>query len=235
MSAEVKSASGSADVRWVDVYYGELAKAAEPITEPVTKVGGAPVFMQTTDWPVCRECRLPMQFLAQFRLDHPLPLARQYQMAYIFICLTCEGSCEPYNGLNAVLLQPATSKQWVRTREGQYPDYTVTLTPGKEPWIDRTNSAVDEALRDQVELVTKLGGTPGWIECAVELGCPQCGGPTKFIAQLEEFGEWGEFGEWNERQARLVDQDFGHSISSYLFLCKKECGPHSAAFFWPCM
>jgi hypothetical protein len=229
MSGEAENTPGSADVRWVDVYYGELEKAEQPLTEAVTKVGGAPVFRQPADRPACRLCGTPMQFLAQFRLDDPLPLARQYQMAYVFMCLTCDDSWDPASGVNAVLLQPASTRRLAHSAESQYPDYAVTMTPGQEPWVDRTDSAVDEDLRDQIELKTKLGGAPGWIQYAEEPRCPQCGGPTKFIAELEAFGEW------DGSRAQYVEQNFGDAGSSYLFLCENECGPQGAAFLWQCM
>jgi hypothetical protein len=226
MSDEAANRPRRDDVRWVDVYYCELAQAAEPIIAPVTKVGGAPVFLQPAEWPVCRRCQKPMQFLAQFRLDEPLALARQYQMAYIFMCRTCDESWDPYSGVNVVLLQPASTRRLAHSAEGQYPNYGVTLTPGREPWVDRTDSAVDEDLRDQVELKTKLGGAPGGLQYADQPTCPRCEGPTRFAAELEAFGEW------DGSRARYVEQNFGDSGSSYLFLCEQECGPQGAAFLW---
>lgn len=229
MREKAKSPRRRGGVPWGDVYYCKLTKAKAPITEPVTKVGGAPVLMQPAEWPVCRTCSKPMQFLAQFRLDDPLPLAQHYQIAYIFMCTTCDDSWAPDSGVNAVLLQPTSAERLVQTREGQYPDYAVTLKHGQEPLVDRTNPDVDEEITDRVELKTKLGGAPGWIQYAEQPACPQCKGPTRFIAELEAFGKW------DGRQAQYSDLNFGDSGSSYLFLCEQECGPNGAAFLWQCM
>ena len=213
----------------VDVYYCELRKASEPITLPVTKIGGAPVFLQPADWPTCRHCGQPLQFLAQFRLDEPLRLAEQYQMAYVFMCETCEESWDPDAGRNAVLLHPPSPDTFVQPTPNQFPDYAVTMTPGQEPLVDRTDSQFAEDLREEVELGTKVGGVPGWIQQGWEIpACLQCDGPTRFIAQLEGFGEW------DGSKARFVEQNFGDSGSSYIFICQDECSTHGAAFLWQC-
>src|SRR5437867_1016919 len=107
----------------VDVYYCELRRTPEPITEPVTKIGGAPVFLQPAEWPTCKECGQPMQFLAQLRLDKPLPLSDRYAMAYVFMCDTCIESAEPGAGANAVILQMLTSRAASQAPPEQRPEY----------------------------------------------------------------------------------------------------------------
>jgi hypothetical protein len=213
----------------VDVYYATLRKAPAPITEAVTKIGGAPVFLEPASWPQCRACAQPMQFLAQFRLDDPLPLAQRYQMAYVFMCEGCDDSWDPASGVNAVLLQPPSAAHWPQIVPGAFPDYAVEWRQAQEPPVDRTDRAVDEDLREMVELCTKVGGAPGWIQYEDTPVCPQCGGAMHFIAELEGFGEW------DGARARFVEQNFGDSGSSYIFLCAAECGPRGAALTWQCM
>jgi hypothetical protein len=128
-----------------------------------------------------------------------------------------------------VLLQATGAETHVQTAPGQFPDYAVTMRLDEEPAVDRTDRNVDKAIRELVELETKIGGAPGWIQYDDTPACPACGGTMKFAAELEGFGEW------DGSQAQYIGQNFGDAGSSYIFLCANECGPRGAAFLWQCM
>src|SRR5690242_20134790 len=97
----------------VTAYVARVERAEEAINEPVSKLGGAPVFYEKTDIPVCGQCQQPMALLGQLKLNDPVELSQHYAMAYVFMCL-CVGAdgqftdCEtwdPASGANKVLLQ----------------------------------------------------------------------------------------------------------------------------------
>src|SRR5947207_1839999 len=94
----------------------EFRRVTDPITEPVTKFGGQPNWLEEPQWPMNDGYYppLPMRFICQIALDPqifgPLPA----QMAYIFIT---QGDFDdpdffdpdigfPDEGANAVILQP---------------------------------------------------------------------------------------------------------------------------------
>jgi hypothetical protein len=234
----------------VDVYYCELHRAEQPITEPITKIGGAPVFFQPVEWPCCQNCGHEMGFLMQIRLDTPLRFSDSYAMAYVFMCATVGpdyGSCptwEPHTGANAVILQPHSAHPFMPLipdqipRHDRIPDYTVELRPSQEPIIREpdTQHFVDKdevaktymRLREQVQSATKIGGTPAWVQGEEVPTCAQCGGPMKYVAQLNYFGAW------DEDQHYWIGPNFGDAGNSYVFLCEKECSPNGAAFLWQC-
>ncbi|MFI9594544.1 hypothetical protein [Nonomuraea sp. NPDC052265] len=57
-----------------------LSKADEPVLEPVTKLGGQPVWVDEPQWPLSTELGTPMMFLGQFRLP-----GEGIRMAYLFM------------------------------------------------------------------------------------------------------------------------------------------------------
>jgi hypothetical protein len=149
-------------------------------------------------------------------------------MAYVFMCggEACE-TWVPGGGANAVILQADSDARLDGPGPAHLADYTTILTEDEEPLINSRNHRISDALKGQVELGTKLGGSPHWIQHAEWPKCPECGGPTRFIAQLDEF--WGEGG--------LQDPDlaFGDAGCSYVFQCVAECSPRGTAFLWQCM
>ncbi len=89
-------------------------EAETPITEPVTKFGGQPVWIGEPDWPLSRETGNPMRFIGQIELKEELGFTTPANMAYIFMTEEEDGgfvdtTYEPDGGENAVTLQPGTT------------------------------------------------------------------------------------------------------------------------------
>jgi uncharacterized protein YwqG len=92
----------------------EFAATASPITVPVTKFGGQPVWIAEPEWPLSRETGKPMQFICQIALEE-LGFTTQAKMAYLFMTDDADGefvdgTYEPDGGENAVILQPGSTK-----------------------------------------------------------------------------------------------------------------------------
>lgn len=86
-----------------------------PITEPVTKFGGQPVWIGEPTWPLSRQTGNPMRFIGQFELRPELGFSTAAKMAYLFMTDEedrefVDGTYEPNGGENAVILQPGTTK-----------------------------------------------------------------------------------------------------------------------------
>lgn len=82
-----------------------------PITEPVTKFGGQPVWLEDPCWPLSCEYGTPMQFICQIVLTADLFGDIESRMAYLFMTdWDGEGpfpdTFDPQAGENAVILQP---------------------------------------------------------------------------------------------------------------------------------
>lgn len=87
-------------------------EVTEPITEPVTKFGGQPVWIEEPQWPLSREYGTPMQFICQIALPSDLFGDLGARMAYLFKTddLQYDGpfpaTFDPEGGENALVLQP---------------------------------------------------------------------------------------------------------------------------------
>jgi len=121
-------------------YVLSAGEAPAPITEPVSKLGGQPVWVDTPQWPLSRETGKPMSFVGQFVLCPEIFGSLAAKMAYIFMYDDepfVDGTWLPDGGENAVILQPgvwngpaisiATGPTLYHTT--QRPDGTVERTP----------------------------------------------------------------------------------------------------------
>jgi hypothetical protein len=82
--------------------------APAPVTEPVTKFGGQPVWVGKPEWPLSRETGEPMRFICQVALDLEIFGGEAGRMAYIFMTdgeEYVDGTWDP-DGENAVIIQP---------------------------------------------------------------------------------------------------------------------------------
>lgn len=134
-------------------------EVAAPITDPVTKFGGQPVWVEEPSWPVSRTYGTPMQFVCQIALPADLlgPANAGPRMAYLFITDDYQhgylaDTWEPEGGENALILHPGG------TREGS----TLPLREGpslyRRTW---TGLSIDPH--------TGAGWERTPCECAVEL------------------------------------------------------------------
>lgn len=189
------------------------------------RIGGIPWAPADTIWPECRECRHPMQFLAQLPLNlKPLSfLQDKNQSLLLFQCQADPGMCDewdPDSGGNAALLVPMEPSIFLTPPEGE------TLLPG-ESFIEFRDfddslgrEAEDDfyikALREPGSLVLgKVGGNPLWIQSDETPLC-SCGESMLFVAQIEDRGGGGI--------------NFGDAGTGYAFVCRSCVG--SAKFLW---
>ena len=81
-------------------------ETAQPITQPVTKFGGSPVWIEGPQWPLSRLYATPMQFIAQIAIDRRIFPNAVARMAYVFMTGDEGDTFDPDAGENAVILQP---------------------------------------------------------------------------------------------------------------------------------
>ena len=108
-------------------------RAPQPITEPVTKFGGDPVWIDGPQWPLGRLLGNPMRFLAQVAIGPDIFPNAAARMAYLFMTNDGDGSeptWDPDAGENAVILQPGLPSPvpHVPLRTGP-----TLMTPGTGP------------------------------------------------------------------------------------------------------
>ncbi len=128
------------DITEVACYVASISRAEDPVTTPIFKLGGNPVFVSHIEQPACKHCGQNMDFIGQIRLDSPLQLSNRYQMAYVFMCLgqldergwlVCP-TWESFSGANMVLLQMDRGLALVPGTDARYPDYRVALAATPE-------------------------------------------------------------------------------------------------------
>lgn len=194
-------------------------EATLPITAPVTKFGGRPVWLEEPCWPISRLYSSPMQFICQIALDPALFGAIPTRMAYLFLTdwdyeSVLPNIDDPDGGENAVILQPGGA--WTGTslplyegpslyrrahRNGRWEqtpcEFAVELRSGE----DSETGAWDTFPQDQdaqdaywaALLEDKIGGTPV---------------PTPFGPRFSsEAGEWRLLLQLNAKDNAAGDGD----------------------------
>jgi hypothetical protein len=176
-----------------------------PITEPVTKFGGQPVWLEAPQWPIGRANDKPMEFIGQVALDPQIFGDIPGKMAYIFMSGWEDEEAEkdpeswdPDSGDNAVIIQPggithvptqplATGPSMERwdAQFGRIPsDCEAQLTfedePYREPPSDYDDGPEGEAWDDLN--IDKIGGTP----CFIQYPEYPFGQPSPLILQMGE-------------------------------------------------
>jgi uncharacterized protein YwqG len=217
-------------------------EASSPITEPVTKFGGQPVWIAESQWPLSRQTGNPMRFICQIALNKELFPNTAAQMAYLFMTDEedgefVDGTYEPDGGENAVILQPGTTNLPTKNLATGPTLYRMVEKPGQ----DRLQSepcefAVDFVEEDDIKFVpeAKRWELPKDESDAVmgKLDENKIGGTPVFM-QGDEFPFDGD--------CRLLLQldscsapfcvNFGDSGVGYAFL--DEAGSQ-ARFLWQC-
>jgi hypothetical protein len=186
----------------------EFIEADAPITDPVTKFGGQPVWLERPEWPLSKDLVRQMQFVCQIALDPDIFGVSPGRMAYLFITGESEdewvdGTYDPDGDENSVIVQPGSTNaaETVAEREGPslytfvdgrgwegtVPcEYSVNLEPGEDPDYVGEHERVEwsEADFDAYENPldgNKVAGTPGFIQ-ADEF--PEAG-PWRLLLQLD--------------------------------------------------
>ncbi|MEF9915139.1 hypothetical protein OG810_01300 [Streptomyces sp. NBC_01693] len=112
-----------------------LRKADEPVTEPVSKFGGQPVWLEAPTWPVDPQTGEPLVFIGQFRVP-----GDEVRLAYLFLEEDDRVmGMHPTSGEAVVLIQP----------DGRVPSFAVIGprgTRGRSLWRwghDETEAPVE--------------------------------------------------------------------------------------------
>ncbi len=200
-------------------YSIEFHRTEHPITEPVTKFGGQPVWLEAPDWPQSRQLKRPMCFIGQIALAPELFGDAVGKMAYIFMTDEEEyvdGTWEANGGENAVVIQPGGNNPpgepqangpTVKSRNDsnnflQPCEFAVTLKPGTD--VDTPDNPEEN----------KIGGSPAFL-------------------QGEEYPDAGEWKLILQLDSTSVpfEINFGDAGVGYAFLSQDGC---TGKFLWQC-
>jgi uncharacterized protein YwqG len=230
-------------VRKADI---EFAEVNEPITEPVTKFGGQPVWIDVPQWPLSRSTGRPMMFIGQISLDPEIFGDIPGKMAYLFMTDEedeyVDGTWDPEGGENALIIQPGGEAN-VETvgleqgpslyrmlkhpedgeRSSQPCEFAVQLQLGEDPSFVPEEKLYElrESSWDDVENYHEV------------LSANKVGGTPGFI-QGDEFPEGGPWKLLLQLDAAEVpfEVSFGDVGVGYAFI--SEDG-RTGKFLWQCM
>lgn len=229
-------------------------------TAPADKLGGLPWGLAPEAWPVCSDCGKYQSLLAQF-VHHPvrLNLGREGRVLHVFQCNHSPGLCSTWEGGSGANACFVTEPEELLN--------TLSVLPEDRPELDREafiitweerNDGIDPALESrfyswatysqfddgkgiQVDLKTKLGSVPWWVQSPDDT--PQ--GNWRFIGQLSDNYYFSErpsevpidmdedYSPFDGRSYyRSTGPNFGGGIG-YIFLRQTESKPEGW-FFWQC-
>ncbi|WP_246607598.1 DUF1963 domain-containing protein [Paractinoplanes toevensis] len=190
---------------------------------PGTRTGGMPYAPSDFEWPRCRECEGPMQFLAQVSMaDVELGGVGLFSA---FMCQNDPGLCDewdPRAGGNRAFIFLA--------------DVTGTLPPpgdgvtlldetcavdfeqvDVEDYLDAPEQWCERSGRSAREVLGQIGGRPAWLQNDETPSCDICAHRMTFVVQLEEGHD------------HRTSMNFGGGGCGYGFRCH-TCA--TAAFLW---
>ncbi len=148
-----------------------------PITEPVTKFGGQPVWIEKPEWAISKTTGKPMMFICQIELDKEIFGNIEGKMAYVF--MTDDGdnyvdrTWEADGGENAVVIQPnGNNPESVSIQTGQSLSVWKEITGKKERRPFACEFAIGKAEimsdveedDDEGDFENKIGGIPHFLQ-----------------------------------------------------------------------
>jgi hypothetical protein len=186
-----------------------------------TSFGGRPVHEEghNFDWPICKSCNLPMQFLGKIETDLGLE--------QIFMCQNNPGCCDEWeanSGGNSVLISNVKNPVFVVSpsegeviRACEHGAKVVEIEAenyddARVQWTEQTGNGMRQVLG-------QLFGEPLWLQNDETPECSVCGKAMRFVAQLEQ----GPDGK--------TEMNFGGGGCAYLFDCRCK---NTAKFLWQC-
>lgn len=215
---------------------------SSPISKPVTKFGGQPIWVAGPQWPLSRQTGNPMRFVCQIALNQALFPGVQAQMAYLFLTdeedgNIVDGTYEPDGGENAVILQPGVTnvptkelapgptlyrmveKEGHNLLQPQPCEFAVTVIEEEDiefvPEVERWKMSEEEGKDVSGKLdENKIGGTPVFMQ-GDEFPFP---GRSRLLLQLDSCSV-------------PFSINFGDAGVGYAFL--NETGDQ-AKFLWQC-
>ncbi|HEY4002172.1 MAG TPA: hypothetical protein VGO93_25090 [Candidatus Xenobia bacterium] len=162
----------------------------QPVNQPGAasadlRFGGLPVCSRRTpfEWPMCKECKKPLQFTAQIPVDK--------QLLLVFLCQNDPGMCESWDansGANRCVFVGAHDVVAVQPPP-QGETHMAQAFAGTVETVDTDYDTAREARKEQAIVGGQLGGTPAWIQGDETPVCDQCQTPMQFVAQFEEIGD----------------------------------------------
>ncbi|MFJ9765121.1 hypothetical protein ACIRUY_15005 [Streptomyces erythrochromogenes] len=199
-------AAGPYDAAFLPRLRMSFRAAPEPVTEPVSKFGGQPVWLDAPAWPVHPSTGEPLVFIGQFRIP-----GDEVRLAYLFLSEEdmVMGGDTPEDGEAVVLVQP----------DGRIPDFASIGSPGTQGrTLWRWGPDHTEV---PVEWLTDLTPMPPELDEAANQAAA-CFRPRQDKGPRAEFPEraWpkdflGGEAIYPNYQARGID-------NSWLFLCQFE-------------
>ena len=185
--------------------------------------GGLPTIPAGTDfdWPCCKTCSGPMQFLGRLRIPG---IEKNVLM---FMCQNNPGLCDEWDaelGGNCAIVLPAKEfaevqapREGVTVLETRYAAREASFA-GDEYESAREACAKEKGVSPR-DVLGQLMGNPSWIQGDETPMCNNCGNRMRFIAQLEEGPDY------------KTAMNFGGGCA-YVFDC--SCRGHLAKFLWQC-
>ena len=157
-------------------YSISFQKSLSPITEPVTKFGGQPVWIEKPEWAISKTTGKPMTFICQILLEPEIFGKVESKMAYIFM-ETENWESQTWDaefGDNAVIIQPnGKNPNNVQLKEGLTieSEFSVIVTEGEDKEIKEENLAADDfgedefsGAEDEKLSENKIGGIPIFLQ-----------------------------------------------------------------------
>ncbi len=171
----------------------QFIEAKKPIREPVTKVGGQPVWIEEAQWPVSASTGRPMRFICQIAIAPEVFGSIPPKVAYIFMTDEEEyvdRTWEPDGGENAVVLQPGVVSFPVRTLDSGPILYRMVkkmfkklLVPEQCEFAIKINESEDHDF--VAEELIEEGSEEKWGEYADALYGNKVGGTPIFLQNTE--------------------------------------------------
>jgi uncharacterized protein YwqG len=213
------------------------AQTDDSQTEPKEKFGGLPFGLPAERYPICAQCANPLALLVQFVHDpERLDLGREGRGLFVFQCNN-GGTCQTWDdesGANACLViepEDLTSRT-EKVPDGKFePEKAFRITNWQEhddeiaPEISRAfysereyynlDDDVFDELYKKITAVTRLGGTPFWIQYPE---IPK--GGWKLVGQLDDHTGF----------------NFGDAGMGYIFIEEREDPAQlpKGRFLWQC-
>ncbi len=186
-----------------------------------TSFGGLPVknVDERFEWPVCKNCKGPMQFLGK--------LSTGKGLEQIFMCQNDPGLCgewDPDEGGNKVIVTvPENLEAAVKPSKGDTTrniEYGSTVVEvDSDNYTDALTQWKTENNVEPREFLGQLEGEPEWLQGDERPCCNVCKKPMRFVAQLEQGPDWE------------TEMNFGGGGCAYIFDC--SC-PDSVKFLFQC-
>lgn len=200
-------------------------KPTKPITEPVTKFGGQPVWLGKPQWPLAKVDGQPMRFICQVQLPDDLQTSG-HRMAYIFMSDEVMGETwDAEAGDNAVILQPGPFTPYVQTVQLDRGPTLQAMRPttgggllefeDTEYGVELTKVTDEQSRDDGTMMKTRIGGPPKWMQNEEW----PAGGPWRMLIQVDSCDE-------------SYSINFGDGGIGYVFI--SEDG-RQARFLWQCL